>query len=219
MNPRPPPRLRLVHVVAGAVALTVAVVTGLGWLFLSESRHAIDRRAAELRLQSAARVEALIDAHLGHAETALLRTAEAMNMGALHIDDDVDVESRLFTEVAQDPLLDAATFTRSALQPGQNDDELSLLVAPRWQVSVYRTGPSVGAPIWTLRVRQAADGHLVQDLRQRPPMAPLLVPYSPATPTDIDPTDALTFRTPATPALQTRTLWSDLHYVDVDSGL
>ena len=199
-------------VVAGlAIALVVAVSF---WLFLRGSRERILASSERQRASAAQRVELSVAKALGTAEDALGNTARDLRAGAVDPDDEKALEVALFTRLENAPQLAEVTFTRAEVLGYDNQGEAQLAPRGRFQLSAFRTSDGRVVTRWT---RQASHGFTVQARERAPGGGFASAPFMDHGPGP-DPTEHSTFTVPMVKQNLGRTLWSDLHYSELDQG-
>jgi adenylate cyclase len=205
-------RLTLRELFAGA-ALAIGLVVALAvFAFLQHSRREILAASERLRLSAAHRVEEQVTNALRHAEDALDDVERDIHSGAISPDNLGALEVALFGQLADAPHLEEVTFTRATLLAYDANGDARLDPQGRFQLSVFRTPEG---RLDTRIVRQT-DGSFEAFLRERGNdnafAGASLVSAGAAT----DPTDHPTFSVLASETNRGRTLWSDLHFAELD---
>ena len=196
--------------VAGlAVALVVA---GSFALFLHGSRERILDSSERLRQGVALRVEQSVTRALGTAEDALGDIAKDIRAGAVDPDDQQALEVELFSKLANSARLAEITFTRARILGDDAQGQAQLAPEGRFQLSLYRNRAS---NIVTRITRASANGFVTRS-RERQPDAAFAGATFEERGAAADPTQDATFSVPLVAANRGRSLWSDLHYSELD---
>lgn len=193
---------------------------GLFALFLEGSRESIVRSSGPLRDAKSAEIGLRVESYLHKAEQAIEHIENQIRYGSCHAENALSVEAHLFAELLNDRDLAEVAFTH-ALRKEYEEDTGRIVIAPeaRWQVSAFRETAEAKSPILT-RFTYPDRGGLVSDLRKRAPESGLLeAPLLRQTETPPDPTEHLTFVTPAAERFLGRKVWSDLSYTELDDRL
>ncbi len=206
------PRFTLAQVFFAALAVATLLVGALLYVFVEGWRGAILESSDRLRDAAARRVEGLVQRELGQAQGALEDVERRIHFRVVDPDDAQAVEAVLFGEMLDRARLVEATFTR-ADRLGFDGEGRSLLSPRRWQISVYRAG----ADRLVTRHTKPEGARFVAAVRARAAGAMLLgTPMEPAGEVP-DPTVHLTFVTLASEVNRGATIWSDLHYSELDA--
>ncbi len=199
-------------IVAGlAIAFVVAASFAF---FLHGSRARILEFSERLRQGAAQRVEQSVARALGTAEDALNDIARDIGAGAVDPDDAQALEVELFTKLGSSPRLAEITFTRAHVTGYDAAGEAQLAAEGRFELSAFR---SADARIVTRATRQTEHGFTVQ-ARERAPGGGFASARFEAHGAAPDPTQHATFSVPMMQGNAGRTLWSDLHYSELDQG-
>ncbi len=214
--PRARPTLGQAFVVA--ILGLAALLALLAALFAHASREGIVRSADAVRKERAERIGRDVERYLDQAAQAVRHIENQIRFGACRAEDALSVEQHLFGEVLNSPDLAEVAFTH-AVGRGHAEDGAPLLAPEnRWQVAVYRETENPSSPIhsrFTFRDR----GRFVTDLRQRAAGGALLAaPLQRAPGEPADPTEHLTFATPAEERFAGQLLWSDLSHAEMDEA-
>ncbi|HET7292922.1 MAG TPA: adenylate/guanylate cyclase domain-containing protein [Vicinamibacteria bacterium] len=212
------PTLGQVFFVAIAgLAVLLGVLFGL---VASGSRRTIVESSESLRVAQAEKASLRVETYLGQADAAVDHVENQIRFGSCRVEDALSVEAHLFAEVLNNPDLAEIAFTHAVRLGYLEDGTPDLGPEGRWQVSVYRQTADDGSPIlsrFTFRDR----GRFVAELRPRSPGGALL--GAPLTRLDVsapDPTDHLTFLTPASRDFEDdAAIWSDLSHTQLDDHL
>ena len=197
------------------LALLLAV---LFTVLLEGSRRSIIQAADSLRTAAGRRIEDRVTAHLAPAQQALQALERDIRSGAVDPAEPRSLEAALYSRVLNTPNLEELTLTRA--RRGGFDAEGALVREPggREQLSVYRVldGNEEGGRLVTRKVSPDGPRWRVA-VRDRPPGAGLLdTPLRVLPPPGADPTEELTFTTPASRRLYGDEVWSDLHWSDLE---
>jgi adenylate cyclase len=198
--------------------LAIAFVVAASFaFFLHGSRARILDFSEGLRQGAAQRVEQSVARALGTAEDALNDIARDIRAGAVNPDDAQALEVELFTKLGSSPRLAEITFTRARVLGYDAQGEAQLAPEGRFQLSTFRTADACIITRATRSSRQMAGGFAVQS-RDRAPGGGFdsahFEDHGPAP----DPTEDATFSVPLARENAGRTLWSDLHYSELDQG-
>jgi adenylate cyclase len=213
-------RLTLGQVFLLTITGLAALLGVLFYLVFESSGRSILMSAEQRRSDAAAHVVEDVLGYLRQAEKPLLDVEQQIQHGACRADDPDAVEADLFREVLTNPNLAEVTLTHAVRLGYDENLQIRLAPADRWQMSVFRTSGEPMERIVTHYTHRDAGGFVVE-ARDRPADGGLLdVPLarlpSHAVP---DPTEHLTFQTTALARFRDETVWSDLHPSEMDEHL
>ncbi|HEU0093926.1 MAG TPA: adenylate/guanylate cyclase domain-containing protein [Vicinamibacteria bacterium] len=213
-----PRRLTLGQVFALMMIGLALLLAVLFTVLLEGSRRSIIQAADSLRTAAGRRIEDRVTAHLAPAQQALEALERDIRSGAVDPAEPRSLEAALYSRVLNTPNLEELTLTRA--RRGGFDAEGALLreAGGREQLSVYRVldGDAEGGRLVTRKVSPDGPRWRVA-VRDRPPGAGLLdTPLRVLPPPGADPTEELTFTTPASRRLYGDEVWSDLHWSDLE---
>jgi adenylate cyclase len=211
-------RLSLVELFLVATLALAGAVGATFYTFLDSSRQEILARSDTLREAAARHVDERVTAQLKIPLETLGDVERGLKLGVLRGDDPDELEARLFTELVDHPSLAELSFTHADLQGFGADHQARIGPDDRWQVAVFRTSADPDSAIVTRRIAKQ-DGHLVAQLRRRPPGGGLLsAPFEPG-PAVTDPTGHPTFVTTVSERSYGGAIWSDLAWTEHDQAL
>jgi adenylate cyclase len=203
-------------VTIAALAVLLAVLVSL---FFKGSRDSIVSSSEQLRELRSKAIGEGVESYLHRAEQAVEHIENQIRFGACHSEDALSVEASLFAEVLNDPDLAEVAFTHAIQQRYEESGRIVIAPEARWQVSVFRETAADESPILT-RFTYAKGGRFVSALRMRAARAGLLeAPLARQQQPPPDPTEHLTFLTPAAQGFRGQRLWSDLSYTELDARL
>ncbi len=213
-----PRRLTLGQVFALMMIGLALLLAVLFTVLLEGSRRSIIQAADSLRTAAGRRIEDRVTAHLAPAQQALEALERDIRSGAVDPAEPRSLEAALYSRVLNTPNLEELTLTRA--RRGGFDAEGALLreAGGREQLSVYRVldGDAEGGRLVPRKVSPDGPRWRVA-VRDRPPGAGLLdTPLRVLPPPGADPTEELTFTTPASRRLYGDEVWSDLHWSDLE---
>jgi adenylate cyclase len=212
------PTLRLVFFLT--IVGLASLLLFLFWVLNSTSKKTLLETSDAVREERTERVAAQVMAEVDKRTRSLKSLDGLLRAGAVSPDDARSVEAVLFAEVAVEPDVSEATFTRAALVAATAE---GVEVDPRnrWQVTVYRAVQGQAEAHIVTRYTHLEKGRLVVEIRDRPPQgafgsAPLV--RQPAGEVE-DPTRHPTFQAAALIEAPERILASDLHWFEPDMPL
>ena len=202
--------------IAGLAAL-LGVLFGL---FARGSRQTIVDSSEELRAAQSEKTRLRVEAYLNQAEKAVEHIENQIRFGACKTEDALSVEAHLFAEVLNNLDLAEVAFTHAVRRGYLEDAGPDLAPEGRWQVSVYRETAQEESPILS-RCTFKDRGRFVSELRPRGSRGALLsVPLRRLEASPPDPTEHLTFLTPASQDFEDQdAIWSDLSHTQLDDHL
>src|SRR5438552_4241950 len=213
-----PRRLTLGQVFALMMIGLALLLAVLFTVLLEGSRRSIIQAADSLRTAAGRRIEDRVTAHLAPAQQALQALEREIRSGAGDPADPRSLEAALYSRVLNTPNLEELTLTRARRAGFDAEGALVRERAGREQLSVHRVldGDAEGGRLVTRKVFPEGLRWRVA-LRDRPPGTGLLeTPLRVLPPPGADPTEELTFTTPASRRLYGDEVWSDLHWSDLE---
>jgi adenylate cyclase len=204
------PARRRGHLTLGRVFLLVGVgvtllLAALFAVLLRGWRVSIMDRARSLREEASRTIGVQVEAELYQGQRVLEDVEKLVRLDAVRAGDRVSLESSLFAQVVTNPRLAEVTFTvaRASGTP--------------WQLAVVRILD--GGRIVT-RYTALENGHFAVYVRDRSAGGPLLeAPLELRGNLVANPTEHPTFRTTVSAPFYGRTLWTDLHWSELDADL
>jgi adenylate cyclase len=188
-------------------------------LFIRGSRESIVKSSEPLRKAQSAEVGLKVEAYLRQAEQAIEHIENQVRFGECRTEDALSVEAHLFAEVLNEPNLAEVAFTHAVRKGYEESSRIVIAPEGRWQVSVFRETADEASPILS-SFTYTDHGRFVSDLRKRAPKSALLeAPLIRQRAAPPDPTEHLTFLTPAAEGFHGEKLWSDLSYTELDAQL
>jgi adenylate cyclase len=214
-------RLTLGQVFYLSIAALAILLGVLFYALFAGSRQAIIDSSASLRASASQRVQARVEAYLFQAEAAVADLERRLRDGGCAAGDLAAVESCLFATATANANLSEVTFTRARRLGFTADGEPQLDRDGKWQISVYRETAEPGTRICTRRTEDAGADRFVAATRCRDPERVLVdTPAGPGATAPVeDPTQHLTFRTPASRESSATPIWTDLSYAELDLAL
>ena len=210
------PRPTLRQFFAAAAIAVVAVVVAAFVLFTRSSRASILEAAKQQQEQAATRIEARVVRELGRARRALEDVERGIHTGATAVDDPASLEASLFTRLSAEPHLVELTFTRATLLGYDSKGEARLAPSGRSQISLARDR---NGRLVTKSMRRTGDsGPFEVTTRERASDARFDAAAFRAGGHAADPTNHPTFTVIAREDLRNETIWSDLHWSELDQN-
>ena len=194
------------------LALTL-LLTILFYLLLDGSRRSILESSERLREAHSKRIAGEVESYLNQAQRSVEQIENAIHQGACHADRPANIEACLFTQILNNPNLAEATITHGTAKGYDGEGALVLAPEDRWQVSLFRERVDDRAAI---QVRTTALGHDHFVSEVHAPNSPTANRHEENV---ADPTQHLTFSTPASEANAGELLWSDLSFTELDARL
>jgi adenylate cyclase len=212
-------RLTLASMFYLSMAALAVLLGGLLFVLFQGSRQAIVETSEKLRDSASEQVTARVEGYLAQAEIAVGALERDLRSGACALAADA-IESCLFAIAAGNPNLSEVAFTHGRRIGFDDDGDPRVAPDGAWQTSVFRDRTAGAAQLCTRRTEQQ-DGRFTAGMRCRRPERMLLgAPDAhPIEGSVADPTEHLTFLTPASRALSGRMLWTDLSYAELDQDL
>ncbi len=200
-----------------------ALLGTLFYVVYHQSRQSVTESAQRQREEIARRQGDVVVSYLGRAQATLENIERSLGAGLATTADQDSLEALLFSEVLNNTGISEAAFTHASSLGDIAGGKMRLAPGDRWQLTVYRSNAPDGAvQIVTRRVRATAQGDFAADLRLRPAAA-IAFDHTPFT-LDVmkglpDPTDHPTFQTPSSRQYYGDTIWTDLHFAQIDQNL
>ncbi|MCE9591527.1 MAG: adenylate/guanylate cyclase domain-containing protein [Planctomycetes bacterium] len=201
-----------------AVTLAALVVL-LGLLFallLGGTQQSILEISERMRRTAAGEIAGRVETRLRSAEVEIDRFTTRFRASLIDTGDPAAVEAAFYAEFLGREKLDELSFTWASSIGYDDGGDIMLAPGRRGQISVYRApGGNARGDALTLftRLITIPDSGPVLQCRKRPPGGGLLsAPLERELETPSDPTQHLTFKTPARRDFRGRLLWSDLHW-------
>ncbi len=201
---------------AAAAIAVVVVVAAAFVLFTRSSRASILEAAKQQQEQAATRIEARVVRELGRARRALEDVERSIHTGATAVDDPASLEATLFTRLAAEPHLVELTFTRATLLGYDAKGEATLALSGRSQLSLARARD--GRLVTKIIRRNGDSGPFEVKTRERASDARFDAASFRAGGRPADPTAHPTFTVIARQDLRGETIWSDLHWSELDQS-
>jgi adenylate cyclase len=200
------------------VGITV-VVGALFAVFVRSSRASIVQRSRDLRDAAARDIGARVGSELGIARQAMDEVERSLRLSAVKLDDPLQIEALLFTELQNHPTLSDITFIHGKSVGFAPDGHVQLAPDDRWLMSAYRPSAGTDSEILTRRIGMDG-GHFVGERRMRPRGGALLsAPFVRDDAAPPDPTERPAFQDAANERLHGTAVWTDLHFSQFDAAL
>lgn len=200
---------------AASIAVVVVVVAAFA-LFRRSSRESILKAAQQQQEQAATRIEARVVRELGRARRALEDVERGIHTGATSVDDPASLEATLFTRLSAEPHLVELTFTRATLLGYDENGEAKLAPGGRSQLSLARARS--GRLVTKSMRRTGETGPFEVTTRERASDARFDAATFRPGGAAADPTSHPTFTVIARHDLRNETIWSDLHWSELDQN-
>ncbi len=196
-----------------------AVLLGLFVLVFHSSQTSLIESSERLRDQASREIVGRVSTFLSVAPAAIRRFEREIAAGLVQPRDEASLTSALASLLVASPDVSEVTLTMARRTGYGADGEIELAPQSGAQWSFVRGNPEVAKPGARIRLTHvsAEDGKFVARRRN----------YPAADPSDAagqaeqvpDPTEHLTFRTPASRDQLGNLLWSDLHWSEVDAEM
>lgn len=219
--------LTLGHVFALSIVGLVLLLGVLFYLVLDGSRQSIIQSSDRLRDEASREIATRVTNYLSQAEKAVFDFEDHIKHGAVDPQSMAALESGLYSLLLSNDNLDEASLTYGKLLGHDNEGNIRLAQSGRGQLSLFRIHESEGSNVskshksrLLTRHIYSVGGRYISDLRDRPPDGKLLaapLAKEAIVGSLLDPTQHLSFVTPASRGLLGRLLWSDLHWSQLDS--
>lgn len=213
-------RPTLSQVFIASFTALVILLAALLYLVQESSRNTILESSERLRDEGSKQIAASVSGYLAQAEKAMAYLEAQISEGILDPADTNSLESTLFSVLLSAPDLSEVTLTRAQRSGFDDEGEVMLANSGRSQLSLLREHDATGEHVDTHFIH--SDGpSFTSELRTRlHGMGTALPPFKRESLSDVqDPTEQLSFRTPASKEFDGQLLWSDLHWVDSDVEL
>ena len=203
--------------VFGMSLTALALVLGmLFYLVFSGSQKAVLEGAAQVRDEKVKAVSAGVSGYLSAAPGVAAQFQEELKRGLVNARDPAALEKSLVSLLLSDPNLGEVTLTYGDAQGFDGDGFLQIKPETRGQVSVVRAATGMQTRFVHLEHdafvsdRRDLEGEGNFDSKGWARDTTAAVP---------DPTQHLTFRTPARERFSGTLLWTDLHWSQLDDGV
>lgn len=213
-------RITLTHLFGFSLLAFIVLLGLLFYLLLNSSRESVIQSSDNLRAAVSREFADKVTAYFNQLQQVEDNFQAEINHEVFNPKDPIALETFLFT-----PILTNSNLSEISLTYGEKigyDAEGNILLAPtgRGQVSLFRTSHQDSAPIDTLFNYQK-DAQWVSQLRARSDKNDLLGTLFAQRQTEsiMDPTQSLTFMTPANKQYAGKSLRSDLHWPQMDDNL
>jgi adenylate cyclase len=196
----------------------IALTAALGALFYvvyDGSRATITSSSERLRDAASREISHRVSAFLGEAPSAVGQFQKALRDGLANPRDPASVETALFAMLLANDHFGELTFTYAGQAGFDKDGWIELDDSPRGQVSVIRTEPSTGEERLVSRHVHQQGGEFVLERWERGDPAHLQKRQAEGGVSD--PTTHPTFTTPAKSEFRGESVWSDLHWSQLDT--
>jgi adenylate cyclase len=199
----------------------VAILAVLFELVSSGSRETVRESSEEIRDQASSAISERIATLLEVAPDVVAQFQREVRHGILNASDAHAVEPGLFALLLANDNLGEITFTYGTEAGFNEDGETTLAPDARGQWSLIRDMGKDGKPrLWTRHVYQEGSGFVAERRDLNGPMPLANSAWVRETGGNFsDPTESLTFVTPAKKNFRGRALWSDLHWSQLDDDL
>jgi adenylate cyclase len=201
----------------------VGLVVMLGLLVtivLGASSETIEESAERLRDEATREVEGRVTAFLSRAPERVRQFQAEITHGLVDARDPAALEAELFALLLADQNLGELSLTYGTEKSFDADDQIVLEDAPRGELSVSREAGEAGDRFWSRHIHRNGRVFVAdrRELRPGPSFRALPVAQE-STGAIPDPTEHLTFKTPARRDVTGQPVWSDLHWSQLDDQL
>lgn len=199
--------------------LIITLVVGVGFFILiKSSRSSILADAQQQHDVEAKGIVNSLMRELDVAENALENLERDIHHRVVNYENVTTLEAFIFAELINQPTLSDITFTHAKEEGFKASGKMQISPQDRWQLSVFRTSPIHPEPIST-RFISKQNSHFVADIRSRSIDGMFNETSSHLEPMAADPTKHLTFETITQKKYYGDTIWSDLHWSEIDAAL
>jgi len=208
------------QVFALSLAGLVAMLALLFGIVLRASSQSIEESSESLRDQAAREVENRVTSFLAGAPERVRQFQAEISNGLVEARDPASLETAFFAQLLSDPNLGELSLTYGEEKGFEPDGQIILKDTPRGEMSVSREPSAGGDRFWSRHVHRDG-GAFVADRRELRPGSSFraLAAVREQTGTLPDPTEHLTFKSPASRESEGRLLSSDLHWSQLDDDL
>ncbi len=198
----------------------VAMLALLFVIVLRASSETIEESSERLRDQAAREVGSRVVLFLAGAPERVRQFQAEISNGLVDARDPASLEAALFALLLTDPNLGELSLTYGVEKGFDPDGQILLDDMPRGEFSVSREASEGGDRFWSRHVHRDGAGFVAdrRELRPGSSFRTLTVVREQAG-AILDPTEHLTFKTPARRQSEGRLLSSDLHWSQLDEDL
>jgi adenylate cyclase len=213
-------RITLAHLFSISLIGLIALLGLLFYLLLHTSQDSVIQASDNLRSAASREFAEKVTAYLNQVQQVEDSFQTEINHEVFNPKDPVALETFLFTSILANSNLSEISLIYGEKNGYDADGNILLAPTGRGEMSLFRTSIQDTAPIDTLYVYQE-NGQWVLQTRARSSQNDLLgTPWTQVQELSVeDPTTHLTFVTPANEKYTGKSLWSDLHWSQIDKDL
>jgi adenylate cyclase len=213
-------RITLAHLFSFSLLGLIALLALLFYLLLHALQASIIQSSYRLRATASREFAEKVTTYLNQLQQVEDGFQAEISHEVFHPKDPISLETVLFTSILTNRNLSEVSFTYG--EKIGYDAEGNILLAPagRGEMSLFRTSQQDSSPIDTLYIYQKG-GQWTSELRARLTQNDLFgTPFTPGPAEKVeDPTTHVTFSTPANKQFVGKSLWSDLHWSQIDKDV
>jgi adenylate cyclase len=213
-------RITLTHLIGFSLLGLIALLGFLFYLFMHTSQASVIQSSNNLRAAASREFAEKVTAYLNQLQQVEDHVQAEINHEVFNPTDPIALETFLFTSILTNSNLSEISLTYGDKIGYDADGNILLAPTGRGEMSLFRTSYQDSAPIDTLFTYQI-DEEWVSEQRTRSAENDLFgAPFAQGQKTSIeDPTKYLTFITPANKQYAGKSLWSDLHWSQIDRDI
>ncbi len=209
-------RITLAQLFGIGLALLI-VLLGLLFYFLSQtSESSVIQTSEQLRRNASRELAGKVTQFLMQAQNVQNNFQAEVTHAVFNPKDPIALETFLFTEILTNPSLSEISLIFGEKISYDSEGRIRLALEGRGEMSLYRSASGIDT-----RYTIQKNGMWISKLRLRSPQDTLFgTPWKEHQTLPItDPTMHLTFLTPASKAFANQSIWSDLHWSEIDNNL
>jgi adenylate cyclase len=212
-------RITLAHLFSISLIVLIVLLSLLYYILLKTSKESVMGASDNLRNAASRELAQKVSSYLNQAKEALNSFQSEITHQVFDPRDSKDLETILFSLMLTNSNLSEISFIYGDRVGYDAAGDIQLAPTGRGEMSLFRTSSRSSAAIDT-RYTYQKKGKWVSELRLRTDQNDLFgAPFILDTHSVSDPTNHLTFATPANMYNMGENLWSDLHWSQVDKDL
>lgn len=213
-------RITLAHLFGASLIGLVVLLGVLFYLLLHTSKVSVIQSSDHLRAAASREFAEKVTNYLNQLQQVEDSFQSEVSHEVFNPKDPTSLETNLFAAILTNRNLSEISLTYGNKIGYDAEGNIQLGSTGKGEMSLFRTSYQDSAPIDTLYIHQM-DGQWISQLRNRSAQNNLFgAPFTQSTAQAVaDPTKHLTFTTPANKQYAGKSLWSDLHWSQIDKDL